>query len=201
MGVYYLALPLGTALGYILGGTIADLLGWQAVFFVVGLPGLAGRARGAGHPRAREGRVGGDRGGEICRSARPERIPRPVPHPDIPLQHRGHGRRDLRDRRVCGLGVDLLSAGAQPLRQGRGDEDRPAPGRRRLARDRPGDVPARPPSQGHPAGLPPARRVRRDGRRRRSGSSASSTTIPRCRWASCSGRRCSCRWCSARATR
>jgi MFS transporter, Spinster family, sphingosine-1-phosphate transporter len=40
MGVYYLALPVGTALGYILGGSIADLLGWQAVFFVVGLPGL-----------------------------------------------------------------------------------------------------------------------------------------------------------------
>jgi MFS family permease len=40
MGVYYLALPLGTALGYILGGKIADSLGWQAVFFVVGLPGL-----------------------------------------------------------------------------------------------------------------------------------------------------------------
>jgi MFS transporter, Spinster family, sphingosine-1-phosphate transporter len=40
MGVYYLALPVGTALGYILGGKIADSLGWQAVFFVVGLPGL-----------------------------------------------------------------------------------------------------------------------------------------------------------------
>ncbi len=40
MGVYYLALPVGTALGYILGGSIADRLGWQAVFFVVGMPGL-----------------------------------------------------------------------------------------------------------------------------------------------------------------
>jgi len=40
MGVYYLALPVGTALGYILGGKIADDLGWRAVFFVVGLPGL-----------------------------------------------------------------------------------------------------------------------------------------------------------------
>jgi MFS transporter, Spinster family, sphingosine-1-phosphate transporter len=40
MGVYYLALPVGTALGYIVGGKIADALGWQAVFFVVGLPGL-----------------------------------------------------------------------------------------------------------------------------------------------------------------
>jgi MFS transporter, Spinster family, sphingosine-1-phosphate transporter len=40
MGVYYLALPVGTALGFVLGGTIADALGWRAVFFVVGLPGL-----------------------------------------------------------------------------------------------------------------------------------------------------------------
>jgi MFS transporter, Spinster family, sphingosine-1-phosphate transporter len=40
MGVYYLALPVGSALGYILGGTIAVRMGWQAVFFVVGLPGL-----------------------------------------------------------------------------------------------------------------------------------------------------------------
>ena len=40
MGVYYLALPVGTALGFVLGGTIADALGWRAVFFVVGIPGL-----------------------------------------------------------------------------------------------------------------------------------------------------------------
>jgi MFS family permease len=40
MGVYYLALPVGTALGFVVGGTIADALGWQAVFFVVGIPGL-----------------------------------------------------------------------------------------------------------------------------------------------------------------
>ena len=46
MGVYYLALPVGTALGYILGGTIADRLGWRAVFFVVGLPGLLAAVAG-----------------------------------------------------------------------------------------------------------------------------------------------------------
>jgi MFS family permease len=40
MGVYYLALPLGTALGFKLGGWIAEDYGWRAVFFVVGLPGL-----------------------------------------------------------------------------------------------------------------------------------------------------------------
>ena len=40
MGVYYLGLPVGTALGFLIGGSIADLWGWQAVFFVVGVPGL-----------------------------------------------------------------------------------------------------------------------------------------------------------------
>src|SRR5262249_40441092 len=40
MGVYYLGLPVGSALGYLVGGWIAQTLGWQAVFFVVGLPGL-----------------------------------------------------------------------------------------------------------------------------------------------------------------
>lgn len=40
MGIYYLALPVGTALGFVVGGTIADALGWRAVFFVVGIPGL-----------------------------------------------------------------------------------------------------------------------------------------------------------------
>jgi MFS family permease len=40
MGVYYLALPLGTALGYILAGAIASVLSWPAVFLAVGLPGL-----------------------------------------------------------------------------------------------------------------------------------------------------------------
>lgn len=40
IGMYQLALPVGTALGYILGGKIADAMGWKAVFYVVGLPGL-----------------------------------------------------------------------------------------------------------------------------------------------------------------
>jgi MFS family permease len=46
MGVYYLGLPMGTALGFLLGGWIADKLGWQAVFFVVGLPGLLAAVAG-----------------------------------------------------------------------------------------------------------------------------------------------------------
>jgi MFS family permease len=40
MGVYYLALPLGGALGYGIGGWVGERWGWPAAFWVVGLPGL-----------------------------------------------------------------------------------------------------------------------------------------------------------------
>ena len=36
---FYLAIPVGSALGYALGGGAAQLWGWRAAFFVVGLPG------------------------------------------------------------------------------------------------------------------------------------------------------------------
>jgi MFS family permease len=40
MGRYYLALPLGGALGYGIGGWVADAWDWRAAFWIVGLPGL-----------------------------------------------------------------------------------------------------------------------------------------------------------------
>lgn len=40
MGLYFLALPLGGALGYGIGGFVADAWHWRAAFWVVGLPGL-----------------------------------------------------------------------------------------------------------------------------------------------------------------
>lgn len=46
MGVYYLALPLGGALGYGVGSWIGEDFGWRASFFVVGLPGLLAAAAG-----------------------------------------------------------------------------------------------------------------------------------------------------------
>ena len=114
MGVYYLALPVGTALGYILGGTIADWLGWRAVFFVVGLPGLAGGVRGAVHQRPRPRSRGRRRSRSEGGSARLEGISRALPDADLPLQHRRHGRRHLRDRGLRGLGLALLSARSRP---------------------------------------------------------------------------------------
>ena len=40
MGLYFLALPLGGAVGMLVGGQVAHVWGWRAVFWVVGLPGL-----------------------------------------------------------------------------------------------------------------------------------------------------------------
>ncbi|HXZ20278.1 MAG TPA: MFS transporter [Candidatus Acidoferrales bacterium] len=39
-GVYYVALPLGTALGYLLGGLLAPRYGWRVPFYLGGAPGL-----------------------------------------------------------------------------------------------------------------------------------------------------------------
>jgi MFS transporter, Spinster family, sphingosine-1-phosphate transporter len=38
--IFYMAIPVGSALGYVVGGTIDKAYGWQYAFFVAGLPGL-----------------------------------------------------------------------------------------------------------------------------------------------------------------
>jgi MFS family permease len=72
MGLYYLALPVGTALGYMLGGSIADALGWRAVFLVVGLPGLLAAAGGLlmNDP----GRGASERGTQAGQAGRPSLV-------------------------------------------------------------------------------------------------------------------------------
>ncbi len=40
LAFFYLALPVGSALGYILGGILGGNFGWQAAFLMVGIPGL-----------------------------------------------------------------------------------------------------------------------------------------------------------------
>ena len=39
--LFYIAIPVGTALGYIVGGQLGPRYGWRAPFYVAGLPGLA----------------------------------------------------------------------------------------------------------------------------------------------------------------
>ena len=49
LSVFYLAIPVGTALGYLLGGALAARWGWRAPFLVGAVPGaLLGRASAAG---------------------------------------------------------------------------------------------------------------------------------------------------------
>ncbi len=40
LSLFFLAIPAGSALGYILGGQLGQALGWQKAFLLVGLPGL-----------------------------------------------------------------------------------------------------------------------------------------------------------------
>jgi predicted MFS family arabinose efflux permease len=40
MSIFFLAIPAGSALGYVLGGVLGQHFGWRAAFFAVGFPGL-----------------------------------------------------------------------------------------------------------------------------------------------------------------
>lgn len=40
LSYFYLAIPVGSALGYLLGGTLGQRFGWHAAFLMVGAPGL-----------------------------------------------------------------------------------------------------------------------------------------------------------------
>ena len=40
LSYFYLAIPVGSALGYLLGGTLGQKFGWHAAFLLVGTPGL-----------------------------------------------------------------------------------------------------------------------------------------------------------------
>ena len=70
LAVFYAAIPVGSALGFVLGGKLAEIYGWRAAFFMVGLPGLmfALLALAIREPR---------RGGSDAASARAE-LPTPT---------------------------------------------------------------------------------------------------------------------------
>jgi MFS family permease len=72
MAIFFCAIPIGSALGYIVGGLIDAHFGWRMAFFVAGAPGLALAAvtlllrdpprgsqdAGSGAPSAKQGRSG-----------------------------------------------------------------------------------------------------------------------------------------------
>jgi MFS transporter, Spinster family, sphingosine-1-phosphate transporter len=53
--IFYLATPVGTAAGYLLGGVLEAQFGWRAAFFAVGLPGLLLAILTLGAPDPRRG--------------------------------------------------------------------------------------------------------------------------------------------------
>ena len=64
LSVFYLAIPVGTALGYLLGGALAARWGWRAPFLVGAVPGVAAGtapAAGSGAQARRAGSAGGNR--------------------------------------------------------------------------------------------------------------------------------------------
>jgi predicted MFS family arabinose efflux permease len=40
LGIFYVAIPVGSAIGYLLGGNLEHAFGWRSVFFIVGWPGI-----------------------------------------------------------------------------------------------------------------------------------------------------------------
>src|SRR6185369_10466696 len=41
LGIFYAAIPVGSALGFIVGGVVGEAYGWRAAFFIAGAPGAA----------------------------------------------------------------------------------------------------------------------------------------------------------------
>src|SRR5436305_4897056 len=39
LSIFYIAIPVGAALGYLAGGTMGSLWGWRAPFFICAIPG------------------------------------------------------------------------------------------------------------------------------------------------------------------
>ena len=112
MGVYFLALPTGGAIGYSIGGLFAKYSDWRNAFLVVGIPGLVAAIAGliictTPAEGASEGKT--DRQG---RPADDGRLPVDPQDPELRLQHLRPGRRDLRDRCLRRLGRDVLPAGS-----------------------------------------------------------------------------------------
>ena len=128
LGIFYAAIPVGTALGYVVGGLVGEAFGWRAAFLVAGAPGavlavllllLSEPARGALDP------VGAARGDP----ARARGLaPRARGAPELPGQHRRPGDLHVRDGRPGDLDADLLRPRARDSARDRGHHLRADPG-------------------------------------------------------------------------
>ena len=113
LAFFYVAIPVGSALGFLLGGYVGQHYGWRAAFFIAGAPGillglLAFRMR---EPPRRGRRRGERRPGA---SLRVEGGPSPPHQPVLRLHHPRPRRHDLRSRGHGLLDADVLLARARP---------------------------------------------------------------------------------------
>jgi MFS family permease len=68
LAVFYVAIPIGSALGYLLGGQLEAQFGWRAAFFIAGGPGLLLALLGllmAEPARTKRATAGGERGAGV----------------------------------------------------------------------------------------------------------------------------------------
>ena len=70
LAYFYMAIPVGTALGYLVGGSIAASYGWRWAFFVAGAPGLLAAAAALAIPEPQRGASEVDPEVPITRTAR-----------------------------------------------------------------------------------------------------------------------------------
>ena len=124
LSIFYAAMPVGIALGYVLGGQIGARFGWRPAFFVAGGPGLALALallflREPPRGRFDEQITAGDLAARDHRSASPAA--------QLLLQHGGTDHLHLRHGRPGRVDAHLLRARAR-LGRGRGGH-----GLRRLA--------------------------------------------------------------------
>ena len=63
--IFYVAIPVGAAAGFLLGGAIEQAYGWRAAFYAVGLPGVGLALLALTVPETRAGRAG-RAGGKIA---------------------------------------------------------------------------------------------------------------------------------------
>ncbi len=60
LAIFYMAIPIGSALGYVIGGAVGERLGWEWAFFVAGAPGLVMAIIAALIPEPRRGAQDGE---------------------------------------------------------------------------------------------------------------------------------------------
>jgi MFS family permease len=87
MAIFFCAIPVGSALGYVVGGLVDKHYGWRSAFFVAGGPGLLLAALCLllrDPPRGMQDGGAANTGGNGAKAAQPRPAPQPTPSPNTP---------------------------------------------------------------------------------------------------------------------